>query len=102
MTPTNAEKSWKKCLDFLKETDELFKDGGRRYLLDTDEPTYVDYSLAALGALFVLPEKYGGRGVDQSSRITKSDYSAEARKEMDNFAKTPTAKYIARMYQEHR
>lgn len=101
VTPENAAKSLDKCKAFFIETDQLFNDG-RQYLMGTEEPTYLDYSLAALGSLLVLPEKYGGRGVEQATRITKNDLSAEAGKEIDKFVKTPTGKFIIRMYQQHR
>ncbi len=39
----------------FKEVDAMLEDG-RKYLLNTDEPTYIDVAYAALAAVMVLPE----------------------------------------------
>ena len=85
----------------FEETDSLLKDGNK-YLLGTDEPTYVDFSFASLAALLVFPENYGGRGVNADTVPKASDFTAEFQKEAKRFANTPTGKYVIRMYKDHR
>ena len=42
----NADTCFKKMEEFFRETDEILSNN--QYLLGTEEPTYIDYSFAAL------------------------------------------------------
>jgi glutathione S-transferase len=58
--PKQAEEALKKTKTIMAEFDMMLNDG-RKYILKTDEPTYVDFALAALIGSFYLHPKYGGR-----------------------------------------
>ena len=76
-----AESGISKAREFFKETDALLASDGRRYLLATEEPTFVDYSFAALAAIHVLPSNYGGRQLNSISKPDLSDASPELEQE---------------------
>lgn len=91
----------RKSKEFFKETDELLSDG-RKFLLGTEEPTFVDFSFATLAAIHVLPDNYGGSQLNAASKPRISDTSAEHKKDILEFAKTPSGKFVARMYKDYR
>jgi len=60
LTLPNAQKSHEIYREALRELEEMFSDG-RKYIMGTEEPTFVDFALSAeVGVLYCHP-KYGGR-----------------------------------------
>ena len=47
--------------------NELLSDG-RKFLLNTDTPTYVDFAFAALAGISVHPKQYGGNALHENTR----------------------------------
>ena len=60
MTPEAGRASLKKAKEgMLAEVDKMLSDG-RRFLLNTDRPTYIDVAFASLSAVLAMPDEYGG------------------------------------------
>ncbi len=56
LTPEAGRASMRKAREgTLKEVEEMLSDG-RKYLLGTEEPTYVDVAFAALASVLVMPD----------------------------------------------
>ena len=51
----------------LTQVNELLSDG-RKFLLKTDTPTYVDLTFAALAGISVHPSQYGGNALHEKTR----------------------------------
>jgi len=100
LSKENADVCFKKLQEFFKETDEILSKN--QFLLGTEEPTYIDYSFAALAAIVALPDQYGGPRLTPASRMKFSDFSMEPQNYFKKFRDTPTGKFVMRMYAEHR
>ncbi len=60
LTPEAGRASLKKAKEgMLAEVDKMLSDG-RRFLLNTDSPTYIDVAFASLAAVLAMPDEYGG------------------------------------------
>ena len=102
ITPEGAKDGLAKSKSFFDEVDKLLGDG-RKFLLNTDEPTYVDVAFASLGAILLIPDNYGGIDTfDGEVRPTECDLSTDYKKERLEFAKRPSGKFVTMMYKEHR
>ena len=51
----------------FEQVTELLSDG-RKFLLNTDSPTYVDFTFAALAGITFIPEQYGGDAPHEKTR----------------------------------
>ena len=52
--------------------NQLLSDG-RKFLLNTDTPTYVDFTFAALAGLTFDPKEYGGNALHEKTRKVQSE-----------------------------
>jgi glutathione S-transferase len=91
----------KKTDQVFEEVDNLLKDG-RKYLLGTDEPTYIDYTFASLAAIGILPDQYGGPRLSPDTRPVPEDFGPEAQAVFKKYRKRPAGQFVLRMYKEHR
>ena len=80
--------------------DEILSNS--KYLLGTDEPSYIDITFAAITSLIVWPEEYGGPHLTPTSRLQISDFGSEAQKRMNEFRETVSGQFVLRMYKENR
>ena len=96
----NVEKDRKRIDDFYKEIDEILSNN--KYLLGTDEPSYIDITFAAITSLLVWPEEYGGPHLTPASRLEINDFPLEVQKRMNEFRETLSGQFVLRMYEEHR
>lgn len=103
VTPEGSKSGMVKSKEFFKEIDDLLSDG-RKFLLGTDYPTFVDISFASLAAILVVPEEnYGGKYyLNVASKFKISDFSPEMQKESHEFRKTKAGKLVLKMFQEYR
>ena len=101
ITPEGAADGMAKTKKFFEETDAMLSDG-RKYIMGTEEPTYVDVALASLGAILLMPDEYGGNTFGSEMRPIDSDFNQTFLKAKKEFAKTPTGKFILKMFKEHR
>ena len=97
---TGAE-GLRKAKEFFKEVDGMLADG-RKFLLGTEEPTFVDISFAAVSAIITRPKEMGGFGINEESRFKLEDFSAEWQKEAKAFRQTLAGKHALKMYADHR
>jgi len=96
----NVDGDLKKFEEFFNETDKILSKN--QFLLGTEEPTYIDYSFAALAALVVIPDQYGGPRLTLDSRLKFSDFTMETQKYFKKFRNTPSGKFVLKMYAEYR
>jgi len=96
----NIEKDRKRIDDFYGEMDEILSNN--KYLLGTDEPTYIDITFAAITSLIVWPKEYGGPRLTPASRLEINDFGPEPQKRMNEFRETVSGQFALRMYREHR
>ena len=101
ITPQNSEKGLKYTKSIFKEIDALLADG-RKYLLNTEEPTFVDVTFASLTGPLAVPDNYGGAALAGESKFVVSHYSAEGQKEAKWFRNTPSGKFALKLYKEFR
>jgi len=100
VTKENADSDLKKAEEFFEQMDKILSKN--KYILGTEEPTYVDISFASLGALLALPDQYGGPKLSPESRMTLNDFTLEVQKTMKKFRNTTSGKFISKMYSEQR
>ncbi|XP_066928804.1 uncharacterized protein [Clytia hemisphaerica] len=96
----NVEKDRKRIDDFYREMDEILSNN--KYLLGTDEPTYIDITFAAITSLIVWPKEYGGPRLTPAARLEINDFGPEPQKRMNEFRETVSGQFVLRMYREHR
>ena len=56
----------------LFQVNQLLSDG-RKFLLNTDTPTYVDFTFAALAGITFDPKEYGGNALHEMTRKGRSE-----------------------------
>ena len=59
---------------------------GRKYLLSTDTPTFVDVTFACMASLMFFPPEFGGLAVASESRMTMNEVPADIREEIRELA----------------
>ena len=96
-----AREGKEKAERFLDEVDALLKDG-RKYLMGTDEPTYVDYSFAAMAHIIIFPPNAGGKGLNSASRMKLEELPVKFKNDFKAFRNRPSGQFVTRMYKEHR
>ncbi len=102
LTDEQARAALVKTKDLAQEIAASLADG-RKFLLATDEPTYIDVAFAALAAPLVLPDNYGGtKMVDDNMRIKMKVLPDDVRKEVEAFRKTEAGKFVIKMYENYR
>ena len=76
---------------------------GRQFLLNTDAPTYIDFTFASLAALTVFPEGFCGRVLSEQSKIRFEGITDKRTfTKAKEYRKTPAGKFALRMYKDHR
>ena len=96
----HADADLKKAEEFFGEIDKILSKN--QFILGTEEPTYIDYSFAAIAAIAALPDQYGGPKLTPESRLKLSDFTLETQKYFKKFRNTPSGKFVMKMYAEHR
>jgi len=96
----NADKHLKLSEETFEELDKILSKN--KFLLGTEEPTYVDISLAALAGILAWPDQYGGPRLTPESRVKMTDFSQEAQKTMKKFRGSTSGKFVLKMYAEYR
>lgn len=95
-----VEKSNARALKTVDEFNELLSDG-RKYLLDTDGPTYVDFAFSAIMGIVLLPKLYGGPTLNAKSRLSPNQWQG-GDQNLLSFVEKPVGKFVLRMYEKHR
>ena len=76
---------------------------GRKFLLKTDHPTYVDFAFSAIIAITLFPDEYGGRALQEEARIHLKDiWDPDYLKEIEAARNTVAGKYAMKIYKEYR
>lgn len=101
VNPEGAEDGLRKSRELFAEVDALLKDG-RKFILNTDEPTFVDVTFASLGAILAIPDNYGNTALNEESRLNLSWCGVEFQKAVKEFRKTPSGKFVLRMFKDYR
>lgn len=94
-----AERALERTRAVFDEMDARLADG-RRYLLG-DRLSFADVTFAALGALAILPENYGGGRL--ATRFPRVEELPQPwRDEVESFRQRPSGRFILRLYAEER
>ena len=96
----HADVDFKKSDEFFGEIDKILSKN--QFILGTEEPTYIDYSFAAIAAIRALPDQYGGPNLTPESRLKLSDFTLETQEDFKKFRNTPSGTFVMKMYAEHR
>jgi glutathione S-transferase len=95
----SARRALERTRAVFDEMDARLADG-RRYLLG-DSLSFADITFAALGALAVLPENYGGGRL--ATRFPPVEVLPRPwRDEVESFRQRPSGRFILRLYAEER
>jgi glutathione S-transferase len=54
------------------EVEDMLKDG-RKFLMNTKKPTFLDFHFCSMAAILLLPTTYAGSALDPASRLGLSD-----------------------------
>lgn len=100
VTKENSDSGLKKAEEFFDQTDKLLSKN--KYLLGTDEPTYIDISFASMASLLAWPDQFGGPKLTPESRISLNDFTLEVQKTMKKFRNSTSGKFVLKMYAEQR
>mmetsp|Transcript_40919 Transcript_40919/g.65786 ORF Transcript_40919/g.65786 Transcript_40919/m.65786 type:complete len:175 (-) Transcript_40919:124-648(-) len=101
LNPKHASERLILAKEVFTKVDALLKDG-RKYLMKTDYPTFVDVTFAALAAPLLTLEKYTGGRARKESSLKREMMTPQAQKESDMFRDRPCGKFVLQMYEEHR
>ena len=96
----NANSELEKANQFFEETDKILSQN--KFLLGTEDPTYIDLAFASLASLLALPDQYGGSKLSPNSRLRLTDFSHELQDIMKQFRSTISGKFVNKMYVEYR
>ena len=101
LTPDSHAKTVAKSEEFLQRMEERLADG--RQTLLGGEPTFVDFALAALSAIWIWPQQYGG-GRASAVRPADDEYpesmQAESAQWQQRFPRVH--EYVLRLYATQR
>lgn len=59
---SKVQRSKDAVLAAMKEVDGILA-GGNKFLLGTEDPTYVDFAFASMASFLIFPENYGGGAI---------------------------------------
>ena len=101
-----AEENAEKLLDLLVTFDDLLKDG-REFLLEgTTEPSVVDIHFASMLGPLLFNSNFGGKAVQEESKVTPDDLGPEGKKFMDQMLKKvnkrKSVKFAKEMFDKYR
>lgn len=74
---------------------------GRKYLLKTDQPTWIDFHFASMMALALFLPQYGGKALTPDSRITLDDAKA-MEKVVLQLRSSKAGQFVIKLYQDFR
>ncbi len=88
------------------EVEEALGNNAQKYILGTEEPTYIDYVFASLAAILAFPDNYGGPKLNPRTRLnfaTESDrMGTKFKVQAEKFRASIAGQFVLRMYREHR
>ena len=103
VTPEMSKKSLKEAKDTLKEVEELLSDG-RKFILGTSYPTYIDFHFCSMVAVMLYPPNYGGKVFRHETKkegrhlVMTEDW----RKEVKLLEESIAGKFVMNLYQNLR
>ena len=102
ITEENGMKRWKEARKMIKEVDELLSDG-RKTLLNTPEPTYLDFHFCSMASILLFPPEYGGRILDAKTYPpNETNMPQKMKEEKDFLLSTRSGKFIMDIYANYR
>ena len=98
----NGMKRLKEARKTIDEMDELLSDG-RKTLLGTEEPTYLDFHFCSMVAIMASPDEYGGGILNrQTYDPSRNDMPQKLKDEKTYLMTTRSGKFVMNMYAKYR
>ena len=90
--------------DVMKRLDELgaLIADGRKYLLKTEKPTYVDFTLATALSPLLFADEFGGGAIEPESVLRVEECGKVAGAAAKKARNTAIGKFALRIFKEHR
>jgi glutathione S-transferase len=102
ITEENGMKRLKEARQTIEEIDEILSDG-RKTLMATTEPTYLDFHFCAMVAIILRPPEYGGGIINKLTfDPDQKDIPQKMKEEKEYLMKTRSGKFVMNMYNEYR
>merc|ERR1739848_233043 len=102
ITEQNGMKSLKEARKTIEEINELLLDG-RKTLMATAEPTYLDFHFCAMVAIMLRPPEYGGCIIDKRTYDPNpKDMPLKLKEEKEYLLKSRSGKFVMNMYNQYR
>lgn len=86
----------------VEEVERILEKNGGRFVSGNEEPTYMDFAFATAGAMMIVHEEYGGKWVEERSRIRIEDFPKDGRMLIEKWRKRKIAGFVERMYRDFR
>lgn len=102
ITQENGMRRLKEARKTIEEIDELLSDG-RKTLLGTPEPTYIDFHFCSMVAIILRPQEYGGGRLNRKTfDPNQKEVPHQMKEEKDYLMKTRSGKFVMNMYTQFR
>jgi len=102
ITEENGMKRLKEARQTIDEIDELLSDG-RKTLMATAEPTYLDFHFCAMVAIILRPPEYGGGIINKRTFDSgPKDMPQKMKEEKEYLMNTRSGKFVMNMYNQYR
>ena len=97
----NGMKRLKEARKTIEEIDELLSDG-RKFLMNTEEPTYLDFHFCSMVAIMLRPVEYGGGILSKQTFDPDMKGIQGLKDEKEYLMKTKSGKFIMSLYEKYR
>ena len=97
----NGMKRLKEARKTIEEIDELLSDG-RKFLMNTEEPTYLDFHFCSMVAIMLRPVEYGGGILSKQTFDPDMKGIQGLKDEKAYLMKTKSGKFIMSLYEKYR
>jgi len=93
----DTKKSLENAYKIIKEVDSLLSDG-RKFLLNTSQPTYIDFHFCSIVAVITKPKTYGGKVYSENNLLEAMELPGAWGEEAEKIRQTEAGKFVHNVY----
>jgi len=101
VTAEESKKSMDNANKILEEVESLLSDG-RKFLLNTSQPTYIDFHFCSMVAIMTNPKDYGGQIFKHNGMPKPIEMPEAFNKEVKYIEERVVGKFVQNMYETFR
>eukprot|EP00091_Calanus_sinicus_P009453 TRINITY_DN22123_c0_g1_i1.p1 TRINITY_DN22123_c0_g1~~TRINITY_DN22123_c0_g1_i1.p1 ORF type:complete len:170 (+),score=17.62 TRINITY_DN22123_c0_g1_i1:55-510(+) len=101
ITAEESKRSLENANKILDVVENLLSDG-RKFLLNTPHPTYIDFHFCSMVAIMILPQDYGGRVLKQATLENHVEFPKAFNDEVKKIEERAAGKFVINLYKSFR